>query len=538
MKTQARGAALSNLTLERVFAGSGFADTPASPLQRAICRAAEGRPLDDVLTADECESYFGCAPADLPSVRARRVVLICGVRGGKTLLSCCAAITACLTADLSSLKQRELPRFALIAPTVDLAHAAFEQLVGIIRGSAVLSVMLEGTPTQDTVVIRRPDGFRVEIMVVAAHRGGMSVRGRWLIGALLDEVASFGSETEGKVVNAEELLRAAETRLLPGCQVWLVSSPFGPVGLLYDLHQRSWGKPGATIVVHAPTRALNPSFPQSRIDEIAAEAPDVAAREYDAEWVDPDSAFLAATLVESATRAAPLARPASQGSGRGVVAAMDAATRGNDWTLAIAWPERDTDGRITRVVVAGVWRWQGSKKAPLSTKATLAEIGAQLRAHGIYRVKVDGWSFDALNDQARELGFQLEQNEDRDTPYHSLKGLLSNAMIELPPDPVMRHDLLSIRQRATSGGTKIVLPKTADGRHCDFAPSVALAAHGASRGTWYTAGGYEAAPDPRHQRALHGPLSGRSQHGLIGDDWDDDDVVDRSSSGVGYGSLF
>ncbi|MDB4987837.1 MAG: hypothetical protein JWN04_3015, partial [Myxococcaceae bacterium] len=460
---------LTSLTLERVLTGAGFADVPASPLQRAICRAASGLPIGDI-DRELVERHFGCA--DLPTIKPRRVVLIAGIRGGKSLLSCCAAIHACLTADLSSLKPHELPRYAVIAPTVDAARATFVQLTGIVQSSPTLRTFLDGEPTTDTLVIRRPDGRRVEIVVVAALRGGLSVRNRWLVGACLEECASFGSESSGAAVNAEDILAAAETRLLPGCQAWLISSPFGPVGILYELHARHFGRSGGTtLVVHAPTRALNPSFPQSRIDEIRLESPDVAAREYDASWVDADSAFLPAVCIDAAIRESPMVRP-----GTAFHAAMDPATRGNSWTLAVGWTVTSSDGLETRVVIAGCWQWTGSKSAPLSPRATLAEIATVLAPFGAQRIHVDGWSFDSLREHASAVGLTLEQHTGgADQAYARLRTLLANGLIELPPHPIMRQDLLSIRQRATASGVKIHLPKTADGRHCDFAPSIALA---------------------------------------------------------------
>lgn len=465
------------ISLEDMLVGKGFADLPASPLQIAIARAAQGRPLAGAIDADACEKHFGVS--ELQPVVPALVVLVAGVRGGKSFIAACAAITSCLSADLSSLKEHELPRFAIIGPTVDAARAMFVLLLGILQSSDVLSGFIDGEPTADTVVIVRPDGRRVEIVVVAAHRGGLSVRNRWLVGFVLEEVAQFGNESSGSVVNGEEILRAASTRLIAGCQGWLISSPFGPVGLLHEIYKKHFGRPGRTLVVHAPTRALNPSFPQATIDEIAAEDPDTAAREYGAEWVDADSAFLAAALVEPAIRSVPLYR-----TGRATVAAMDPATRGNAWTLAVAWTEQtrlDVVGGPpvvrSRVIVGGVWSWTGSKSQPLSPRATLIEIGNALRPYGVSRVYVDGWSFDAMQDHARAAGLTLVEHpaSERDEPYKALRTLLGNGDIELPPDPVMRADLLSIRQRATASGIKIHLPKTSNGRHCDFAPSVALA---------------------------------------------------------------
>jgi hypothetical protein len=46
--------------------------------------------------------------------------------------------------------------------------------------------------------------------------------------------------------------------------------------------------------------------------------------------------------------------------------------------------------------------------------------------------------------------------------------------VELPPDPQLRTDLLAIRRRASSGSVSIVLPRQANGRHCDHAAALAL----------------------------------------------------------------
>jgi hypothetical protein len=55
--------------------------------------------------------------------------------------------------------------------------------------------------------------------------------------------------------------------------------------------------------------------------------------------------------------------------------------------------------------------------------------------------------------------------------------LLNTNMLELAPVKLLRDDLISVRKRITNNGESIVLPKTTDGRHADFAPSLALAVH-------------------------------------------------------------
>ena len=464
---------MQDLTLEAMVTGHGLADLEASPLQLAICRAVDGRPVGDALDDDALEQHFGVR--ELPSLRPVIVALVCGVRSGKSFLAACKLIHAALTADLSRLKRHEVARGAVVAPSVDAAKATFTLLVGILRSSDVLAGFVEGEPTADSVTLRRPDGRCVELVVVAAHRGGLSVRNRWLVALILEEVAQFGVEATGAVVNAEELLRAAVTRLVPGGQVWLVSSPYGPVGLLHTTWREHFGRPGRVLVVHAPSRSMNPSVvTQAVYDAVAAESPDVAAREYGAEWLDADSAFLPAMLIDPATRDEPLVR--RRPIGAACFAGMDPATRGNSWPLAVACRER-VEGGGQRVSVLLARQWTGSKAVPLSPRAVFREVADLLRPYGVRRIHVDGWSFDALADHAQTVGLQLYQapSTERDARYGKLKALAANGELELPPDPTLRTDLIALRQRATAGGVRIELPRTADGRHCDFAPAVALA---------------------------------------------------------------
>ena len=283
------------ISFERLLVDpTGFNLTTASPLQLALTRAADGRPIGAGLDDAGVERHFGCERSRIGLVAPTLVVVVAGVRGGKSLLASCAAVRSCLDADLSGLKPHEIPRFAIVAPSVDNARVVFQHLTGSVMASPRLSRMVVGKsatidvadggrakPTVDTLVLRRPDGRVLEIVVVAAGRGGITLRSRWLVGFVFDECALFGSEIAGAAVNAESLLHAAEPRLLPGAQGWLISSPYGPQGLLYEMYKEHFGNPGEVLVCHAPTRALNPSYPEAKIEALRRRRPDVAAREHE-----------------------------------------------------------------------------------------------------------------------------------------------------------------------------------------------------------------------------------------------------------------
>lgn len=462
------------LSLEDIFAGAGFAAVDASPLQLAICRASEGEDIGDTLTDDAVRTHFGCERAAI-TTKPTIVVLVCGVRSGKSFLVACGAIRDALAADCAKLKKHERARHAIVAPTVDNANATFRILCGIVDSSPTLRRLVVGEPTADTLVLRRLDGREVEIVVVAAHRGAVTLRSRWLAGASIEEVAFFGAEASGAAVNAESMLSTSASRVLPRTQVRVVSSPAGRQGLLWDLYRLNFGKPGYVLVAHAPTLAMNPSFPAEQIEALRAQDPDAAAREHDARWVDAETNFLGSAQVEAAVRSSPLVRPSDGRSA--YVCALDAGFRGNSTTVVVA-RGIPVDKTSCRVEIAGAWQWTGSKERPLSPARVLVEIAGHVRPFGITTIDCDGHSFDALRDLAEPLRLRLVQKNvgDRDAGYAALHSLVASERIELPPVAALVSDLKAIRKLITPAGFKIDLPRTVDGRHCDFAPSCALAA--------------------------------------------------------------
>lgn len=482
--------------LDLLIADWGFR-VPASPLQRAIVLAADAKPIGRTLTDEQCELYFGCDREDLGRVRPSLVCVIAGVRSGKSLIAGAATLKAALGADLSQLLSHEMARAAIVAPTVDNATATFRLLLGAMRSSPMLSQIIVGEPTQDTIVIRRPsDGREVEIVVVAAHRAGVGLRSRWLVSAVLDESAAFGADALGNVVTAEELVRAAAPRLVKGGALWCITTPFGPEGLVYETYRRYFGKPGRVLVVHAPTLAMNPSFDPAQIEEFRERDPDACAREHDAAWIDAVTAFLDGVSIERAVRKGPLELPPGDSFFH---AAWDTATRGNSWTLVIARGEHR--GGRTEVAVALARQWTGSRKRPLNPEDVIAEIAGILARYRIKHVLGDAYAVDALRPLARPHGLTLRERhtgpEERYELFASLKNALSTGCLQLPPVPALITDLKGVRKKATANAVRIELPRTPDGRHCDYAPSLALAFDAASRSSRR----FTAAPSrgPSHQ---------------------------------------
>ncbi len=453
------------LTLEWLLTVPG--DIPApSPAQLAIVRAADGLPTG--LSADAEAALFGAARTPC---RPDRVLVVAGVRGGKSRMAACAAVHSALTADLSQASAFEEVRVVVLAPRRALARLTFAQVTGVLRHPSMAHRVV-GEPTADTVRVRRDDGREVSIVIAAASAYGTTVRSGWLAGLLLDEAAFFGDGDDGYAVNVADIVGAAETRLLGA--LWVITSPNGQRGWVRETWEATTGKGGEWLTVHAPTRTLNPAYPQAKIERLRASDPDAAAREFDAAWIDADHQWLPSEWIVKAC-AGRTADDVPRIPGGHYVATMDPAFRGNAWTITIGCV--DTDGRIA---VHAAREWVGSRERPLVAGDVLSEVAELCARYQIHAVHSDQASFDALHEHAQRVGLSLVEQAwgaERTAVYEAMRTAFGEGRMSLPDVPALVRDLGSVRRRLTVSGASISLPTTPDGRHCDFAPALAMLVH-------------------------------------------------------------
>jgi hypothetical protein len=152
---------------------------------------------------------------------------------------------------------------------------------------------------------------------------------------------------------------------------------------------------------------------------------------------------------------------------------MDPATRGNGWTLVVV--TRDAG----KAVVVRAEEWIGSRDEPLDPEETLEQIATILRGYGVTSVHSDQAMGDALVKLGRQQGLSVVQwtisSAERFQRYLSIRTNMDRGLVEFPPVPHLRADLLHIRKRVTPAGVTAQLPETSDGRHCDFGPALMLA---------------------------------------------------------------
>jgi len=482
-----------------IFSLDGFAlgidlDTNANwstPLQHAIVRMIEGRPLGDLAGNPVVQRAVGTAELPKWDGPPTEVDILAAVRGGKSTIAAAAGLHATQKCNLSGLSRSEIPRFSIVSLEKDNAAVTYGHLVSALDQPKLCHLKVpkdasdkwveqirdSGLSFNQSVFIWHPTGRPIEIRVTAGKRAGGGLISRWCIGLVLDEAPRMQGEDEA-VVNYTEAKRAVRTRLRPGAQIFTIGSPHRASGPVYDRYITHFGNPTKRrIVIKANGPSLNPYWwTAARCAEIREEDPDAYKTDVQAEFLEPISALVHPIEVNRNMRKTPKHREPEEG--HEYVARMDPATRRNAWTFALA----DRVGMKKRIVYNQ--EWKGTSIQPLSPKEVLLQIGRVLKKYGCDAVTSDQWSAESIADlsadlvdpeTAEDLSFTLIREDwpsgERKKHYENFAKALANDEIELPPDNLAANDIRLIQKRPTSDSFTIVLPKTGDGRHCDYAPT-------------------------------------------------------------------
>jgi len=449
----------------------GFGLKTASIVQRAIMRVADGKPLGDLWGHPAVVRAFGGEEPQLEG-KPKEMAVLSAIRCGKSLMAACMAVHWTQVCAVEHLGPGEVPRVSIVSINKDLAEVIFGHVVGRVMASPALKGLVMGEPTKDTIVLRHPSGRPVEIKVVAGSRSGSTLVARWSAGAVFDEFPRMLGEGEA-VVNWDDMRKAVLLRILPGSQVISIGSPWAPFGPAYNVVKEHYGRPTRNmVVVKAPGWDLNPQLwtPQA-VRDAEEKDPQAFRTDVAAEFAQPEESLITQDSLDAATRPAPLIetpKPGVQYS-----AAIDPATRGNAWTLIIACQEGDK----RRVALAR--QWIGSAAAPLRPGAILEEVARLCRAYRISVLDSDQYYGDALRDLAAQQKLVLVVHawteREKLAKFLALKTMFEQGMVEIPADQTLRSDLGRVKKVLKGSGASINFPRTSDGRHCDYAPCLAMA---------------------------------------------------------------
>lgn len=441
-----------------------------APLQRAICRIADGRPLGELKTHPHVIAAVGHITGKryVPNVMA----LLAAIRGAKSQIASAAAYRCALTCDTSIVTDGEMPRVTIISLRREEADVVMNHLRGALARSPRLRSRLVDAKG-DRVILRHPTGLKVEIVVDAGKRAGGSLVARWMAGVIFDEATRMVGSDDG-VVNLDDSRAAVEGRLLQcACaNQWLIGSPWAPFGPMYDLSRTAFERPSpAAVVVRARGDWLNPVWwTPERAEALKRNNPVAYKTDFMAEFADPETSLLSGEELEACVRKAPIDVPSQVHEGYQYAAEMDPATRLNAWTLCVAKKE----GKKSVIVLAR--QWVPGHDGELSPAAVLRQIRDLLAPYGVTRVGTDQWRADSLREIAKDIGLTLvdftASRESNNEGYLELATMVREKLVEIPDERMLLSDLRRLVRKTTATGFQIQLPSTGDGRHCDYAPSV------------------------------------------------------------------
>lgn len=447
--------------------------TTATPVQRALCRTVDGGDLGDLATHPDVVDAFG---GTVPTQEARELVLLGGIRGAKSLLSAAAAVRCSqrVRLDGAELKDSDVPRVSICSIDIDKARVVLnDHLLGALERSPFLRAIYMGRAQGgEGIILRHPSGRPVEVSVVAGKRAGNHLVSRWAAGVIFDEAARMTGANEG-LINLSASRTSVYGRLLPGAMLLEPGSPWGPFGPIHELYVEHFGKPTrATVVARCPGWVMNPAWwTPERCEQLRASNPDAYMTDVECHFLAPVASLFSSVVLERACCLPDEDQPRDMRAS--YVACMDPGTRGNAWTLVVA----TRDGDVKRTVCHREWR--GSSAKPLSPREVLKECADILRSYGLDWCFTDQWYIDANQDLASDESLSLVQypmdSAERTRRYMQLRAMLVEGTVELHANAQLRSDLQRVERHATAGGITIQLPKTTDGRHCDYAPAVVVA---------------------------------------------------------------
>lgn len=450
-----------------------FCGLTLTPVVKAIVLASEGRPI----TLPDAEKYFGCPASALPRVPRLTVAVRAGGGGGKSSrLLATKALHAAWTVPLPHIARGEFAASAIIAKTMPLARQTLDFCKGYIDGSPVLSGCRIKDDRTDDIKLLRPDGKRIRVQIIPASVRGAGARSRRYVFVGLDEAEFFWTGTD-YAVNDEDIFRAVRQRILPGAQVWVVSTPWlAHLGLLERLIDTQLGKHEmALCVANVGTRAMNPFWdPTGEIErDMRATDPDGARAEIDGIPLPGTAgAFFAADVLDACIdRGDKGETPRKPAPGDRVNGGADMGLLHDYAALCIVHHVGDA------IVVADLQELRPTPEAPLKPSEVARAWADKMQAHGGLRYLVADQHY---REAVREV-FTKADLSIKDAPvnvseaYIRARALMRERRVKIPDHPRLLTQLRAIQSRANVGGSITIIKPRGLGGHCDLADAFALA---------------------------------------------------------------
>jgi len=402
----------------------------------------------------------------LPANGFDSVLLLTGRRSGKSRIAAVAgAFEAVLAGHEKKLARGEKGVIAIIAPTRRQAK--------IVKG--YIRALFEPPLLEREVVSETGEGFELlnSNMIEILAGDFRTVRGYTLIAAIVDEAAFFGVEEESRIRSDTELIRAVKPALATvGGKLIAITTPYAKKGWCYSTYKKHYANDnGKTLVWNCPSRTMNPTLPQSVVDEALAEDLAAAKAEYLGEFRDDVAEFLTRSMIESLV--VPGRKELLPKYGVRYVAFVDmSGGRNDDAALAIA------HNNDTKAVID----FLKSYRPPYNPHVVIKQMAEELKRYGIRQVTGDQYAAEFTAQAFESQGIRYRKSPlPKSGLYLELLPRMCSGEIELPDDDKLVSQLAGLERRTRSGGKDII--DHAQGAKDDAANAVAGVSYSFSQKT-------------------------------------------------------
>jgi hypothetical protein len=444
-----------------------------SPAQRVLWEViADGTQPEDLPEHERAiaRQLFGEVDTIPPELLAV-VAIVKGGRIGGSYFAALRLIHLAVTVRLA-LAPGEQASALIVAPDLRLAKQAFRYVAGAIDSVPELGA-LEVRRTEDAIAIQREDGQLVAIECLPATRGGSALRGRTLVGVLLDEAAYFRDESAA--VNDADIYRAVAPRVVPGGQLLISSTPWAEMGLLFDLFQANHGAPKTCVAARAPTLLMRTDDPNTirHVERETERDPQTAAQEFGAEFMGRGAGtFFDGAAIDRAidpTLTIPGPRLPRMAAGVDPGFSRDAS----------AFVATGSDG--DRFAVVEVDELRPEKGKPLQPSAVVVRWAELARRLGLGSVLSDVHYRESLREHfgAQRIGLEPvpEGQIGKRAMYERTRALLNEGKLRLPNHPRLIRQLREVIGKPTPGGGFSIMSPRRAGAHGDLVSALVAAVY-------------------------------------------------------------
>jgi hypothetical protein len=412
-----------------------FKDEASWSAWRAFLCALYGLPM----TPAELATFQACTGRTVPpTTQAREAHLVVGRRGGKSLnLSALAIFVGCF----SDFRKYAVPGESLRIPILAADRVQASVILNYCRA------MLTEIPMLKKVLVRElADSFELStgLVISITTSSFRTARGFSAPLCLADESAYWiNSDTSS---NPDlEVLRALKPSLasIPNSMLISASSPYARRGALYTAYKNHFGKDDDPVLVwQAATRTMNPSLPQSIVDDAYVDDPESAAAEFGANFREDLESYISRAVVDACIERG--CRERAYKAGTKYFAFADPSGGSSDsFTLAIAHSEGD------RVIIDCLREWP----APFSPPAIVSELSQVLQQYHLRRCTGDRYAAAWVVEAFRAVHITYEHSElTRSECYLELLPLLNSRRISLLDNARCVNQIANLERRTARSG--------------------------------------------------------------------------------------